>query len=968
MAEEWSAVDNLSRGRVEVSMASGWQPADFVLAPDNFADRHQKFVHQIDAVRRLWRGEELTWPGPDGSDVPVRILPRPIQAELPMWMTAAGNPETFRLAGELGMNLLTHLLGQSLEDLEKKVEIYRQASREHGHGDGRVALMLHTFLGESRDAVRETVREPFTQYLKTSFGLMKSLAPGQDLDAMTPEDISALMERAFDRYFETSGLFGTPAEGLALADELKGIGVDEVACLIDFGVDTDAVLASLEHLATVRELSNPPPVDEAAAPNAPIPLAEQILRERATHFQCTPSLLRAVRADPRAAQALGQLRQLLLGGEALPAALATELTGAEEGPSLLNGELINVYGPTETTIWSSSARVRSGDVTLGRPLANTQLHVVDDRLARVPRGRPGELLIGGDGVVRGYHGRASLTAERFVPDPFVPGGRLYRTGDLVRQRSDGDLEFHGRLDHQIKLRGHRIELGEIETELGKHPAVGDAVVVAREDRPGDLRLIAWVVPRLGKSLAPVSAERRRELLGDRPTYRLPNGLTVAQITSPQTGALYREIFEDEIYLRHGVTLEDGDCVFDVGANIGLFTLFVHQRCRDPRVYAFEPIAPTFDALRTNVELFGLDAEPFEMGVSNRDETARFTFYPEMAGLSGRFSAEDHEATSNIITTWLERTGAAKTDGGPAVDTSAEVDQLVEHYLRAESYDCRLRPLSDLFGELEIESVDLLKIDVERAEIQVLEGIAEGDWPRIRQIVIEVHSDELLAQCKAILEPRGYRLGVDEFIPVEDQMEYVYMLYAVRPEGAREPSSNGGPPRFSPARVRDELAERLPPHMLPEVVAPLERLPLTPNGKIDRLALKRLDLPSADGRRARAAEFVAPETELQRTLVEVWQEVLGVEQVGIHDNFFETGGNSLLLLEAHGRLRKALGRDVLLVELMRHPTVSTLAEFLGKESERQTPAEQKQETAQRGSRQRQALQGRMQRLRRARATR
>jgi natural product biosynthesis luciferase-like monooxygenase protein/amino acid adenylation domain-containing protein len=482
VAEEWSVVDNLSGGRVGISFASGWHAADFVFAPDAYATRREALREQIETVRRLWRGESLRVRGGAG-EVEVRVLPRPVQPELPVWLTAAGNPETFRLAGEMGAGVLSHLLGQTLEDLTERIGIYRRAWREAGHGpgEGQVALMLHTFLAEDAGRVLETVRGPFSSYLATSFDLMKALAPGQDLRALTEEERRVLVGRAFDRYFESSGLFGTPDACLRKVERLREIGVDEVACLIDFGVAFDDVMASLELLARVQEQCR-----ARAAEPAEETLPRQIARHGVSHLQCTPSAAAAILLDPEAEDALRRLDRLLLGGEPLPPVLAERLNG------LLAGELLNMYGPTETTIWSSTDRV-AGAVTLGRPIANTSLYLLDEALEPVPVGRPGEVFIGGEGVARGYWERPALTAERFLPDAFgpLPGGRIYRTGDLARWRADGRVAFLGRADFQVKVRGHRIELGEIEAVLARHPAVREAAVQALEARPGDVRLVAY---------------------------------------------------------------------------------------------------------------------------------------------------------------------------------------------------------------------------------------------------------------------------------------------------------------------------------------------------------------------------------------------------------------------------------------------------------------------------------------------
>jgi amino acid adenylation domain-containing protein len=210
----------------------------------------------------------------------------------------------------------------------------------------------------------------------------------------------------------------------------------------------------------------------------------------------------------------------LCGGEALPAALAEQLVS-------LGVELWNMYGPTETTIWSTCSRVREAEsITIGRPIANTSLYILDSHLHPVPIGVAAELWIGGDGVARGYRGRADLTAERFVADPSAgsPGSRVYRTGDLARYREDGTVEYLGRIDHQVKVRGFRIELGEIETVLSSHPSVAGAVVVAR--RSGDeAELAAYVIP----GGVPVAAQSLRQFLARKlPAYMVPSTVTTVE--------------------------------------------------------------------------------------------------------------------------------------------------------------------------------------------------------------------------------------------------------------------------------------------------------------------------------------------------------------------------------------------------------------------------------------------------------
>jgi natural product biosynthesis luciferase-like monooxygenase protein len=270
VAEEWSVVDNISGGRVAVSFASGWHANDFVIAPANYAHRREIMAREIETVRRLWRGEAVTYIGGDGRPVGITVWPRPVQPELPIWITAFGSPETFRLAGQLGAGLLTHLLGQSITDLAAKIAIYRNARREQGFdpAGGEVAVMLHTFVGDDLEVVRQTVRPPFLEYLRTSIDLAKVgeqaglPAGGEHYEKAT---VDAFLEATFNRYFETNTLFGTPETCSTLVRALRAVGVTEVACLVDFGIDTDGVLAGLDRLERLRVACS------SAPPSSPMP-------------------------------------------------------------------------------------------------------------------------------------------------------------------------------------------------------------------------------------------------------------------------------------------------------------------------------------------------------------------------------------------------------------------------------------------------------------------------------------------------------------------------------------------------------------------------------------------------------------------------------------------------------------------------------------------------------------------------
>ena len=374
-------------------------------------------------------------------------------------------------------------------------------------------------------------------------------------------------------------------------------------------------------------------------------LAERIKNSGATIMQATPATWRLLLESGW--QGNKQLK-ILCGGEALPRELANQLI--EKSASLWN-----MYGPTETTIWSTVHQVSSteGPVLVGRPIANTRIYILDRYMQPTPIGVPGELCIGGTGVARGYLNRSELTEEKFIADPFSqePGARIYRTGDRARYLADGNIELLGRIDHQVKVRGFRIELGEIEAVLREHPALRDAVVLAREDVPGDKRLVGYVV---------------------------------AADTPPTTGEL-----------------------------------------------------------------------------------------------------------------------------------------------------------------------------------------------------------------------------------------------------------------------RSFLQQKLPDYMVPGVFVFLEALPLTPNGKVDRRALPVPDM----ARPELESVFVAPESGVEKTLAEIWRAVLGLERVGIHDNFFDLGGHSLLLAKVHSQFQAAFGREVAMIDLFRYPTISALAKYLNNAPEEDSL----KESANRAERRRSAMQ-------------
>jgi amino acid adenylation domain-containing protein/FkbM family methyltransferase len=638
-------------------------------------------------------------------------------------------------------------------------------------------------------------------------------------------------------------------------------------------------------------------------------LAELFAQQRITTAHFVPPML-DVFLEATTPRALDGLRRIICSGEALTFELQERFFQKTKSV-----ELHNLYGPTEAAIdvtwWPCERNSPRRSVPIGKAISNTQAYVLDSHGAPVPPGVAGELHLGGVQVGRGYWERPALTAERFVPDPYglSPGGRLYKTGDSACYRSDGTIEYLGRLDHQVKLRGLRIELGEIESALDAHPAVSQSVVLADGQR-----LVAYLVP---------DAERAPVLLrtlAREDCYELPNGLPVVHKKATETDFLYREIFEGHGYLKHGIELGAGAVVFDVGANIGMFSVFIGDRFPDATIYAFEPIPPLYELLHDNCELLGLNAKTFDVALGKAESSESFVYYPENSVLSGRFvdEVQDREVVRRFL-------GNEQTEADPL--GAEDIARIVDASLVTEQFTCSIKPLSRVLAEQGIDHVDLLKIDVEKAECDVLAGIDAADWPKIRQIVVEVHDiDGRLGRVIELLESHGFSWQREQEALLEGTV--IHSVYARRPNLPRAtpaPARRTAPRWLTRTSLLQDLgaalSARLPEHMIPSAFVLLERFPLTPNGKLDRKAL-----PSPD-QAARSKDYVAPRDALEHDIACIWRDVLHVERVSVMDDFFRIGGHSLLATQVASRVRKGFGIEMSVGELFEARTVADLAQRL-----------------------------------------
>jgi amino acid adenylation domain-containing protein/FkbM family methyltransferase len=649
-------------------------------------------------------------------------------------------------------------------------------------------------------------------------------------------------------------------------------------------------------------------------------LGEYFTRERIDVLKIVPSHLAALQTGKNPEQVMPR-RRLILGGE------ASRLDWIEQLRALApECEIYNHYGPTETTVGVLTYRVagqlpttRSGTLPLGKPLPHASIHILDIGGQPVTNGEQGELYIGGEGVARGYLNRPDLTAARFVAG-------LYRTGDLARFLPDGDVEFCGRVDDQVKIHGYRVEPGEIGGILREHGGVRDVVVLPRaaESGGGDKHLVAYVVPK----------RPEQPLWAFPAVHVLPDGTPVAHLNKNETDYIYNEIFVLQAYLRHGITIKDGDCIVDAGANIGLFSVFCARLAPRVRIHAFEPNPAAFACLQANGAAWGENVQCEPVGLSREEGTRELTFFEGLSLLSGFYA--DAATERDVVKSYVfnQQDESQRTERW-----AAEIGALIDDRLQSRTVSARLRTLSGYIAEAGIDRIDLLKINVEKSELDVLQGIRPADWRKIRQLVIEVDLSQNLEPITTLLEQQGFDVLVEQD-PLLRSTDLCY-VYAIRPSAAGQlireqtaPPPANAPVRslpapssaellLTPATLRKYLAARLPHYMVPAAFVLMGELPLTVNGKIDREALP---LVTADQAR-HAGESAPPRSATEKTLGAIWTELLKVERLGIDDDFFELGGHSLLAIQLVSRIRDAFGVDLPLRNLFEHPTVAGLAEAI-----------------------------------------
>ncbi|MEG4054907.1 MULTISPECIES: amino acid adenylation domain-containing protein [unclassified Microcoleus] len=702
---------------------------------------------------------------------------------------------------------------------------------------------------------------------------------------------------------------------------------------------------------------------------------------------------------------LKQVRQLLAGGDVLSVPHVQKVLQELKGCQLING-----YGPTENTTFTCCYRITEANliensIPIGGPIANTQVYILDAQKQPVPIGIPGELYIGGAGLARGYLNRPDLTADRFILNPFSheQGDRLYKTGDLARYLSDGNIEFLGRIDQQVKIRGFRIELGEIEAVLSQHPDVRESVVIKRDDASGNQRLVAYIVSNLRPERTPFNSECLAEFDGNpavklrtedisiggvgilgvpdncgpgqtvRLRLRMPGSGeerwlegTVAWCRRNQAGielalgAIEQDLFQKSIeYLLE----TQGFWKVLQRTAVGSLRNVLKQKLPNymmPSNFVFLnalPLTPNGKIDRKALpegDTFNLQLDCVAPQTENEDAIAtdwEQVLHPEKVGVDDNLLDIELGDIEAILSQHPDVRESVVMKREDASGNQRLVAYIVSN-LTPERTAFKSECLAEFDGhpavELRTEDISIGGVGL----VDVPDTCEAGQTVRLRLRMPGFGEERWLAGKVAWC--RGNQAGVELALgAIEQDLFQQSIAYLLETQGFWKVLQ-----RTAVRSLRNVLKQKLPNYMMPSSFVFLNALPLIANGKVDPLALPVPDALNIE----LETTYVAPQTDIEQAIATVWQQVLHLEKVGVDDNFFDLGGHSLLMAQAHSKLKEAIDRDVSMMEMFKYPTISSLAKYLSEEPEEKSSVGQsrdrinKQKDAINRQKQKQRLQG------------
>ncbi|WP_293116829.1 non-ribosomal peptide synthetase [Okeania sp. SIO1I7] len=734
-----------------------------------------------------------------------------------------------------------------------------------------------------------------------------------------------------------------------------------------------------------------------------------------------------------------QKMKILCGGEAISEKLGKSLQQT-------GGEIWNMYGPTETTIWSSIKKINNNSSikSIGQPINNTQMYILDKNQQPVPIGVAGELHIGGAGLARGYRNQQKLTAEKFIPHPCSEekNARIYKTGDQARYLPTGEIEYLGRIDNQVKIRGFRIETGEIETLLNENSTITEAVVVAKEEKPGEKRLLAYVVPKTETSVAEKQKLIETQLKSWSEIFNQPQEIKASEIKDPKFNisgwqssynnqAIPVEQMEEwaaDIVTQ--VLKSKPETVCEIGCKTGMLLLGIAPKTKS--YYGTDISKVSLEYIQKQIELepekynhvtlAQKQAEALEGVAENSVDVVLLNsivqYFPSVEYLLQVIEESlKRVKPGGVIILWDVRNLELRKEFHTSVQMyqatpSVSAEKIKQQLERVMQQEMELLVSPELFVALKEEKEEISHVQIrlqrgsehnelskyrysvvlhkkaEGKDKEVIEvGIENGEgmsvaeieqklteekpeaigWSQLvnKRIEKDVVAVELLSkaekkenvqQLRQKLESQPVK-GIDpeELYKLSEEMGYalelcwsgsgvkgkmdaVFVRRALAAEGivltpltqksvsevnwqnyVNNPLgyeiSKGLIPKW-----KEYLSERLPEYMLPSGYVVLSEMALTANGKVDRKALAAVDVSSSSV----STEFVAPETKTQKGLAQIWGQVLGIEKVGIHDNFFDLGGHSLMATQVLARIDDNFEIELPLINLFEAANIKELS--------------------------------------------
>lgn len=588
-------------------------------------------------------------------------------------------------------------------------------------------------------------------------------------------------------------------------------------------------------------------------------------------------------------------------------------------------EIYNMYGITETTVYSTYQKInleiaKSNCSLIGQAIDGTKIALLNENFEYVESGAVGEIYLSGSGLAQGYLNNQELNTKYFIN---INNETWYRSGDLGKRVENGNIEYVGRKDNDIKVRGYRIEPYYIANVIEENPFVSRAVVWINRETQSNTLLA--VISSDDEFSLPINnylrtIQQKPELI--QKSVILPNGMQIFQHNHSETALQYQEIFIDKEYLKHNIVVEHGDVIVDVGANIGMFSLLFGRYLEGIKIYAIEPVPELFDILKSNLWLYGIDAKCFNYGISNIKEVSDFSYYPYASVLSGK------NTSRNEVRQLIANTASNEID-------NEEIEKLVQATSYEKKIKCEFLPLSEFIESQRISRINLLKIDVERSEFLVLEGIRLDQWKIIDQIVIEVHKFD--NNCERIIE----LLEQHNFIIQRDTPKIlnntdIIVLYARKNQFIEKNSNNNflsSKPKYvwenQKALISDIkgfLKQKLPAYMIPAKIKISEKIPYNINGKVDLDVLnERFALELNDNATSPHSSF----SKMEERIKKIWNEVLKIDITDSEANFFDYGGDSFLLLQLHNRICSEISTVVQLIDLFEYTTIKKQEEFLNR---------------------------------------